>query len=260
MKHKTLTVAGLLLAAVMMMVAMFATPASAGEGNPEKSELFDQSQLADQPMPPSDSQANIRGGSGDDGPRYMDFTKVVCKSYSNIVGNEVDANTPNHDDTNGGSAFYAPGHVGEVTGPGPVYDGCETKEGWSFTIGTYADVTSGGGRVVTVADGVATPTGFKIKLTSTESNLAGGHGGLWVKENMEEDYLFGALRCGKDALHNDNLEGVFNYHSDTLYCVAYNVHKDSPPIPVAANPLVWFALVGGLALAGGLYVARRRTA
>jgi hypothetical protein len=193
-----------------------------------------------------------------DGPSQIDFTKALCKSYSNIIGNEK-PNEP--DDTNGGSAFYAPGEVTDVTAPGPIYDGCEPTSDWSFRIGSRSDVEGGGGRVVTKADGAATATGFTATLTSEESALAAGDG-LWVTENNQDGYLFGAIRCADDSLHSDNLEVIRNFHFETAYCSAYNVIKGDTDVPVNGNPLAWLLTVAGIGAvaAGGIFASRRKHA
>jgi len=168
----------------------------------------------------------------------INFQKIVCEDYSQIRGN---VSGTAGDATNGGYLEWGT----TVTRPVELYKdgsdlpaGCSFAEGWSFfgglsksAVNTAGETGSAGPGVtktsaVTDADGIIETTASKFLNPTDSYEFVQGNKRLWIAEQQQTGYEFGALQCYRDALNPDNLDFIKFGSSGPdgdVNCVAWNV-------------------------------------
>lgn len=177
----------------------------------------------------------------------INLQKIICEDHSQIRGNRS-GNSP--DDTDGGYQDWGTaGDVDNLTNsalPVTLYSdeadlpaGCSFAEGWSFFGGLGQNAVKTAGQSGTAGSGVtktAASTGSDGIVNAMASDFLNpsdsyafvqGDKRLWIAEEQQGGYEFGALQCYRDALNPDNLEFIeFGSNGPTgdVNCVAWNVH------------------------------------
>jgi len=171
----------------------------------------------------------------------LTFQKIICDDYSQVRGHP--GSSP--DDTDGNFVRWGTAEDVENLGSGDLVtsygsveelpSGCSFADGpWTFEVSFNQNFTGGPiGTVVTGDNGTVTLRADQVfdELEDAVKFVDGTK--LWVKEEMQDGFDFGALQCYDDALNPDNLEGfsISNPLKGDIACVAFNVTQQVPVLP-----------------------------
>lgn len=169
--------------------------------------------------------------------------KRTCPSWSVLSGNGA---AHQYDASNGHftefanysneEPHFADVYVTKPVLPGEIPPSCQIVQGWNFKLSTDIEQTQN------ISSEGPTNAGGEVaikisELTAEQRDALLGGGNLWISEETQSSYEFGALRCYQDAEYGDNLEKIHFAAGEAIpsdvYCIAYNV-KPLPPSVVIA--------------------------
>jgi hypothetical protein len=196
------------------------------------------------------------------------YVARVCDDYSDIMANRARNDIQESLRDLGVDTTYTAGSPVRPAVEDAVdtqIDNCRPLEDWRLTLGTgitgktpgslyLSTVTGAYGTSIVTQDSVpelnaaGLPTGrtvdgaVTVALTSAQADRAQRASALWVQggtpsaplNGLQQEYGFGALRCGIDNLNGDNVEWIgFSGQARHTFCYYYSVQP--PPESAVIN-------------------------